>query len=216
MTTTPLVIVGAGGHGREVLDIVEAINAAATRGGPQYEVLGFVADSAPICNAFEQRGVPYLGPIEHLATRQCGYVIGIGDGSVRRRIDELVTGWGHVPVSMVHPLATIGSHDSLGPGCVLAAGARITTNVTLGRHVHLNINATISHDGRVGDFVTLAPGATVCGNVSLGDEVYVGAGATIIQGRSVGARTMVGAGAVVVRDLPGGVTAVGVPARPRP
>jgi acetyltransferase-like isoleucine patch superfamily enzyme len=94
------------------------------------------------------------------------------------------------------------------------AGARITTNVVAGRSLQVNVNATVSHDGRIGDYVTISPGCNISGTVEVGDSVYLGTGCVIIPGVRIGARTMVGAGAVVISDLPGGVTAVGVPAKP--
>jgi acetyltransferase-like isoleucine patch superfamily enzyme len=93
------------------------------------------------------------------------------------------------------------------------AGSRFTTNIVAGRHFHVNTNATVSHDCRIGDYVTLSPGCHLSGDVHLDDFVYLGTGAVVIPGVRIGARTMVGAGGVVTRDLPGNVTAVGVPAR---
>jgi acetyltransferase-like isoleucine patch superfamily enzyme len=94
------------------------------------------------------------------------------------------------------------------------AGARITTNLVAGRSLQVNVNATISHDARIGDYVTISPGCNISGNVRLGDSVYLGTGTMIIPGIEIGPNTIVGAGAVVIHDLPGDVTAVGVPAKP--
>jgi acetyltransferase-like isoleucine patch superfamily enzyme len=78
------------------------------------------------------------------------------------------------------------------------------------------VNASVSHDCRIGDYVTVSPGVTVCGNVTIGEGTMMGAASTVIQNRTIGAWVTVGAGAAVVSDLADGVTAVGVPARPRP
>jgi sugar O-acyltransferase (sialic acid O-acetyltransferase NeuD family) len=208
----PLVIVGAGGHAREVLDVVEAINA----NEPTYDVRGFVDDGGGDRALLGRRGVPLIGPVAELASLEADYVIGLGSPQSRRAVDAEVSAFGRSPVTLIHPTATVGSDLRLGPGLVAAAGARITTNVTTGRHVHLNLNATVSHDCVLDDYVTLSPGASVSGNVHLGAEVVLGVGAVVIQSITVGARTVVGAGAAVVRDLPDDVTAVGVPAQPLP
>ena len=205
----PLVIVGAGGHGREVLDVVEAVNSRESA----FRFLGFLDDD-PDRQLLCRRGAPWLGPLDRLAEIDAGYVIGIGAGRTRRRVDLSASASGRPPIRLVHPETSMGSQVALGPGVVVAAGARLTTNVRVGRHTHLNVNTSISHDCVVGDYVTLAPGAHVSGCVTLGDGVWVGTGASIIQGVTIGADAVIGAGAAVVTDIAAGVTAVGVPARP--
>ena len=92
----------------------------------------------------------------------------------------------------------------LGAGTVVAAGARLTTGIAVGRHGYVGPNATIGHDCVLEDYVTVLPGATVSGNVHLGAGVSVGTGANIRQGVSVGEGATVGAGAVVLTDVPPG------------
>lgn len=204
-----LVIVGAGGHGREALDIVEALNEES----PTWDVLGFLDDGLTDDGLLRRRNTRLLGPVKELKAIDAAYVIGIGSGAARARIAELAGSAGRPAATIVHPAATIGGDVELGDGVVIAAGARVTTHVRLGRHVHLNTNTTVAHDCVLDDFVTVLPGANVSGAVHLGEAVTMGAGSVVIQERSIGAGTFVGAGAVVVDDLPADVTAVGVPAR---
>ena len=208
--TFPLVIVGAGGHGREVLDIVEAQVAA---GVDRYAFAGFVDDGEPDGERLGRRNARYLGPVSWLLSHDAAFVVGIGDGAVRRRIVEQFDAAGRRAATLVHPLASIGSDVELADGCVIAAGARVTTNVRLGRHCHVNVNASISHDCRLGDYVTVSPGSVVCGTVTAGDGVYIGANACLLPGVTVGAGTMIGAGSCVTRDVGADCTVVGVPAR---
>jgi sugar O-acyltransferase (sialic acid O-acetyltransferase NeuD family) len=203
-----LVIVGAGGHGRETLDIVEARNAVE----PTFAFVGFVADHADAM-LLGRRRADLLGPVDVLRDHRAAYVIGIGTSEARRDLDHRITGWGREAAVLVHPYASRGSDLRIGPGVLLAAGARVTTNVTLGRHTHLNVNAVVSHDSEVGDYVTLSPGVLVNGNVVLGEGAFLGTGAVVLPGRTVGAWARIGAGAVVADDVPPGSTAVGVPAR---
>jgi len=203
----PLVIVGAGGFGRECLDIVEALNEL----GAGLDMLGYVDDGGGDEELLRRRGVACLGPVSS-APADVGYVIAIGDGDARERIDRELTDRGVSPVVLVHPQATVGSDCRIGPGTVLNTGARVTTNITLGRHVQLHANSTVGHDATLEDHVSVFPGATISGSVTLERAVTVGTGANILPGIRVGARAFVGAGAVVTRDVEAGATVVGVPA----
>jgi sugar O-acyltransferase (sialic acid O-acetyltransferase NeuD family) len=205
-----LVIVGAGGFGREVLDIVAAVNAT----GPMFDFLGFVDDDENLnVELLRRRGAALLGAVDALAGIDARYVIGIGSPVARRSVDERIGAWRRLSLSITHPACTVASEVVIGPGAVLAAGARLSTNLQIGRHFHANPNATVGHDCVIGDWVTLSPGAHISGNVTLGDGVLIGTGATVIQGCSIGDWAVIGAGAVVVRDVEPGVTAAGVPAR---
>ncbi len=204
-----LVIVGAGGHGRETLDIVEAINEQT----PTWNFVGFVDDGEVVTERLERRGAQVLGPTGELRDMDAHYVIGIGESGVRAQMDATLTGWGLEAATLVHPLASVASDNKLGHGVLLAAGARITTNVTLGRHVHLNVNAVVSHDCALGDHVTVSPGVHLNGEVSVGNRVFFGTGAIVAPGVSIGDDAIIGAGAVVVRDVPNAVTVMGVPGR---
>jgi sugar O-acyltransferase (sialic acid O-acetyltransferase NeuD family) len=203
-----LVIVGAGGHGRETLDIVEAINGER----PTYDVCGFVASSGDD-SLLARRGLSRLGDVDVLAGLDAVYVLAIGMPWDRRTVGDRVAGYGKVAVTLVHPRATVGGDNHLGEGVLVAAGAAVTTNVRLGDHTHLNVGSVVSHDCTLGQFVTVSPGALVNGNVRLDDGVFVGTGAVVTPGRRVGEGARIGAGAVVVDDVPPGVTAKGVPAR---
>jgi sugar O-acyltransferase (sialic acid O-acetyltransferase NeuD family) len=212
----PIVIVGCGGHGREILGIIRAINDAF---GEPWKVLGFVDDGPSDVNLarVDKLGVPYLGPTTWLASAAPGtyYVVGVGDPKVRAAIVERIDPYGLPAAVLIHPAATVGEDTEIAEGVVVFAGARVTTNVTLGRHVHLNQNCTVGHDTALEDFGSLHPLAAVSGDCRIAPAALVGSSAIVIQGLCVGARAVVGAGASVIRNVAPGATVTGVPARPR-
>jgi sugar O-acyltransferase (sialic acid O-acetyltransferase NeuD family) len=201
-----LVVIGCGGHGREVLGIARAL---------QWKVLGCV-DDAPSDLNLERLGrldVPYLGDLSSLDDLDAAIVIGVGHPAVRAAIASRIAVYGLPAATLVHPAATVGDDTTLGEGVVLFAGARLTTNVRLGRHVHVNQNATVGHDGVLGDFVGVNPLAAVSGECVLEAGSLIGTNAAVLQGLRVGAGAVVGAGACVVRDVTAGTIVKGVPAR---
>ncbi len=214
-----LVIVGAGGFGREVHDVVVAMNAA----GTGVDLVGYVDDQGASDDLLARLGTSRLGGIDVLCSDDgddrpvagnVGYVIAIGAGAVRRTIDERLTAAGRRALTLVHPMATVGGDNRIAEGCILTAGSRVTTNITLGRHTQLHVNCTIGHDSVLDDFVSVFPGATVSGNVHLGEGVTIGTGANVLPGVTIGAGAFVGAGAVVTADIDERATVAGVPARP--
>ena len=205
-----LVIVGAGGHGRETLDVVEAMNEDSSG---DWNFLGFVDDGEVRSDRLGRRGAEVV-ETDELDPEKVRYVIGIGDPAARESVAERMTLAGFAPATLVHPEASVGSDVRLAEGVVLAAGARVTTNVSIERHSQLNVDAVVSHDCEVGAFVTLSPGTLVNGECRIGDRAFFGTGAIVTPGLSVGAGARVGAGAVVLDNVPEGTTVVGVPARP--
>lgn len=211
--STSLVIVGCGGFGRELFSIVCALNVA----GADWTVEGFADDhpSAADLDAVAELGSSVVATVAELAMRTVAFhaVLGIGSAAVRSSIADRLN---QTPITypvLVHPHASVGQRVDLAPGTVIAAGARLSTQITVGRHVHIDQNATVGHDCVIGDFARLNPQACVSGSVVLGRGALVGAHATVLQGLHVGDDAVVGAGAVVVRDVAPNATVKGVPAR---
>lgn len=209
--TESVVVIGAGGHARELYAYFQDLAGSGWRGN----LLGFIDDSlAP----GKYGSLQVLGSIESLAELNGGdftYITALGNNPTRRSVVERLQSvapraraW-----SLIHPLSYLGDHVEIGDGTCLAPGSMVTARATIGRHAILNVKASVSHDCVVGDFANINPGATVCGTVKIGEGAYIGAGAVVKEKISVGAWTVVGAGAVVVQDLPANVTAAGVPAR---
>jgi sugar O-acyltransferase (sialic acid O-acetyltransferase NeuD family) len=207
--STPLILVGAGGHARVLLDAL-ALSGA--------KVIGLVDADASLKNR-DVMGFPILGDDEVLRRHAPGTIelvnaIGsVGSMRLRKSVYDKLRGAGHVFATVFHPRATLSPHSLLGAGAQIMAGAVVQPGARLGEDTIVNTGATVDHDCVVGAHVHIAPGVTLSGNVSVGDETHIGAGATVIQGVRIGARCTVGAGAVVLDDVRDGVSVAGVPAR---
>lgn len=209
-----IIVIGAGGFGRETLDVIEAIN----RVSPEWSVLGVVDDAPSELNLqrLAERGYAHLGALDDAAPlfSDARVVTAVGSPVVRARLVTKVDALGAQTATLIHPTAELGSRVTIGPGAVICSGVQVSTNVELGAYAHLNPGAIIGHDVRFDDFVSVNPGATVSGEVTVGTRVLIGAGSVILQGLTIGEGVTVGAAACVVSDVASGHTVVGVPARP--
>ena len=205
-----IAIFGAGGFGREVLQLIRDINECQ----PLWSCAGFIVDSG-----FESQsmvsGLPILGNATWLEANPDVYVVvAVGSSAVRRRItSQIKTQCKNSFAVLVHPRAWVGKNVEIGAGSVICAGSLITTDIKISEHVHVNIGSTIGHDALLGDFVTLNPSVNVSGNVVLNEGVEAGTGSIIIPGCTVGEWSVIGAGSVVTKSLKANCTAVGAPAR---
>jgi len=153
--------------------------------------------------------------------RDLGYVIGIGDNSIRQHIAQRYTGRLRF-TNLIHPSASFGRGQrellEAKRGIIVCAGVRFTNNIQIGDFCIFNLNSTISHDVVIDECVYVAPGAHITGNVHIETRAWIGIGVAINQGneslkRHIGADTMIGSGAVVVRDCEPNAIYAGIPAR---
>lgn len=204
----PIVIVGAGGFGREVHELIEAINLNVWT----YDVKGFV-DANPALHGTTVHGIPVLGAIEVLSTFDgpTEVVLAIGSPENRVRLAKRLEGY-EFPV-LIHPHTQISSRARVGKGCIIRAGASIQTNAVVGDFCSISNYSVIGHDAIIGPYCSIAPNVCIVGEGVLGEGANIGAGAVVVAPASVGEWAVVGANAVVTKDIPANSTAVGVPAR---
>ncbi len=195
-----LLVVGAGGHAKVVIDSAVAsgweIAGVVGQRSDQGEVLGH-----PVSHSPEGIEADY-------------FIVAIGRNAVRMRYFEEYRARGLEPATVIHPSAMVSPTVDIGCGTFVAAGALVNVDAVIGENVILNTGCVVDHDVFIGDHTLIGPTASLCGETTIGMGVMFGAGANAIPGTTVGAWSVCGAGAVVVDDLPAGWVCVGVPARP--
>lgn len=208
MRAMRILIVGAGGHGKVVLDILRAADL--------YEPVGFIdADPGLVgtcCGGIKVLGAMNLLPKLHRQGIR-GAVVAIGDSRARRQCAALLREQGIELVNAIHPTAFVSPTAILGRGIVVAAQAAVSTESRVDDLVIINTSAVVDHECHVGEAAHVCPGARLAGRVSVGPDSFIGLGANVIQCLKIGEGVTVGAGAVVLEDVPAFSTVAGVPAR---
>ena len=202
-----MVIFGAGGHAKVVIDAIEMEGC--------YEI-AFLADAAIALVGTTLQGYPVRSEEEGFVALACGVThafVAIGHNTMRQRIAVVAADSGFILARIVHPAATVARSASLGAGTLVMPGSIINADAHIGANVIINTGAIIEHDCRVGDDAHIAPRATLCGGARIGAGTLVGAGAGLLPGVKFGAGATVGAGALVLSDVPDGARIFGVPAR---
>lgn len=203
-----LVLWGASGHGRVVLDIAWAM------GG--FETVSFIDDACEesareFCGCRVLGASAYLGSLKDRGRSQ--YVVSIGKNDMRAACFQRALEHGLLPATLVHPSAVISESARLGDGTVVMARVVINAEAQIGKNCILNTAAVVEHDCRIGDHVHLSPGVLLGGGVTVNSFAHLGIGAIALPGSEIGEGAIIGAGAVVLHSVPPGATVVGIPAR---
>jgi sugar O-acyltransferase (sialic acid O-acetyltransferase NeuD family) len=196
-----IVIVGAGGQGAIVADILQRCDITP---------VAFVDDDASRIGS-KVLGIEVAASLHRIP--HDAIIVAIGDNHTRRAITERLIAAGEALTSAIHPFTSIAPSAAIGEGSMISAGAIVSPRATIGRGVLLNTNASVDHDTIVGDFAHLSAAATVGALCRIGEESLIALGASVRSGRTLGTRTILGAGAVAVDDIPNDVIALGIPAR---
>jgi sugar O-acyltransferase (sialic acid O-acetyltransferase NeuD family) len=203
-----IAIVGAGGFAREVEMLIAQINDRNDR----WNHIGFFDDFQHVGKSIGNSKI--IGTITDLKNiDNLWIVIAIADPKTKKRIIQEIGFKCHF-ATLVHPDVLIGERVKIGEGTIICAGNIITTDITFGKHVTLNLGCTVGHDTVIEDFCSFMPSVNISGEVLIQESVYVGTGATIINQVEIGSNSIIGAGAVVSKSIPSNCTAVGLPAKP--
>lgn len=203
---TALIIVGAGGFGRQMLSYALELG---------LDVAGFVDDDLHALDGTETE-LPILGTTEIMASPSGHeFVVAVGDPASRQRLSQAVTKVGGRLRTVVHPSAVVDRTATLGAGCVVCPFAVIGTGAQVGPNAMINVHATAAHDTIVGADCVLAPYSVLNGHASLGEGVFVGTHAAVLPRVPIGAFAKVSAGSVVYSDVEPGSLVAGNPAQGR-
>lgn len=196
---------GAGGHGQVVADALLQMEGA--------EPVAFLDENPKVIGS-EVMGIPVPGGNAAISKiKHDGIVIALGSNSLRKKIFNELRQTGENLFSVIHPSAIIAPNVKIGDGCMILAGAVINTGAQIKENTIINTNSTIEHHNVIGPHAHIAPGSTLGGEVAIGEEAMVGIGSTVLPRVNIANKTVLGGGSTAIKDLPEGVTAVGVPAR---
>lgn len=204
-----IVIIGAGGVGREVSLIIQQINELE----PTWNLLGFIDDNTDNWGKVIN-GYSVIGGIDSLEflSNDTYIVIAIANYEVKKKIVNKVNNKFKF-ATIVHPKVWIHDYMTVGQGTIIYEGAILTANIEIGNHVIISPKCGVGHDSIIKDYVSLLWNVNVSGNDLIEEGVMMGSGSTVIQGKKIGKGSIIGAGAVVVNDIESFSTAVGVPAK---
>ncbi|GEP28564.1 acetyltransferase [Cryobacterium levicorallinum] len=203
-----IVIVGAGGFGREIF--------AWLRSSPKFLEREKIDSIVYIDDRDHVSGLPApcIGTIEeYVPSGNDKLICAIGSPEARQQVVEKIEARSGVFVQFLHDLALVGINVVADAGLVVCPNVVISSDIRIGRHVHINSNCTIGHDVVISDFATLSSSCNLTGAVEVGESAFLGTAVTVIPGKTIGAGALVGAGSVVLRDVPPGVTSFGNPSK---
>lgn len=204
-----LVIVGAGGFGREIYNMIPSCKGY----GEEYVIKGFINDIQDALDTFDGYA-PIIGTIKDYVPEQDDvFICAIGDVAGRKFcVNHLLTK-GAKFISLIHNNATFSRNSTIGVGCIIGRNVSISCDCSVGDFSILQSECMVGHDSKIGDFCQFHPRVFVAGRVSIGNDVHVCACAIIHPNKTIGDGATIGGGAFVIRNVKEKQTVYGNPAK---
>lgn len=203
-----IAVFGKGGFGREVRFLIDEIN----RSDPQWQFIGYFDDdkAAPI------DGYPLLGNLAALNSwdEEISIAFALGDSSIREKVYLSLNNSNLSFPNLIHPNVQMDvTRVNFGKGNIICGGNILTTNISIGDFMILNLVCTVGHDVVIQEFCSVMPGVNISGGITIGKNCFIGTGAKLINDKKVGDNVVIGAGAVIINDIPDNATVVGNPGK---
>lgn len=204
MKKEKLLIIGAGGHGKVVADIAMKMK--------KWSTIRFLDGNKEISSSM---GIEVIGKPEDALSyiEDNDIFVGIGNNSVREKIQSQLDDSGATIPTLIHPSSTIGSDVTIERGTVVMAGSIINCSTDIGRGCIINTGSTIDHDNIIGSYAHISPGVNIAGTVNIGNKTWLGIGSIIKNNINITHNCKIGAGAVVVKDIKETGVYIGIPAK---
>lgn len=200
-----LIIIGAGGYAKSVLDSLDTRN---------FNLVGFI-DSYKYKKEKYHLGYPILGEnVESINNfHDYVYFIAIGNNGDRKKWFEYLKKNNLKLINVIDKNAIVSEHSVLGEGCFIGKMAIINSKVKVGDNCIINTRALAEHGCMISNNVNVSTNTVLNGDVKIGDSTFVGS-CSVINGQiTIGSNVMIGSGSVVIKDIEDNCTAVGVPAK---
>lgn len=205
-----ILIIGAGGFGREVQWLIERINSQKD----EWNILGYIDDNIERCTIIN--GYEVLGGIDYIEHygKKINVVCAVGTSKIRKKIIDNLSDLDNISYpNLIDPSVEMSTYIDMGMGNIICAGTILTVNIKICDFSIINLDCTLGHDVVIEPFVTIYPSVNVSGNVIVGEQTELGTGTKIIQGKTIAKETIIGANSTVVKNIDMSGTYVGSPAK---
>lgn len=203
-----IIIIGASGFGRELVQWIEDINNIT----PEWEILGFIDDNKEALDCYKC-DYKIIGSIKDWEPKEDEYfACALAFPAVKKKVVTLLKDKGGKFATLIHPTALINKYAEIGEGVIITPRSNVNANAKIGNFVSI-LGSGIGHDAIIGDYSTLSGRCSINGHVQIGSQVYVACGVSIAPSKKIGDEATIGIGSVVISNVKAGTTVFGNPAK---